>query len=171
MKDTLLLIRHARAAGQAPDAPLTPEGVAQAGALAETLSGCGITRIISSPWRRAVDTAGSLAERLSLPIQTDERLTERVLSSADRADWMGRLRESFDDEHLALPGGESGHTARARILAVLEGARDPAGITAVVSHGNLLALALGLDYDGWANLRNPDVWVWDAKASVRWKPV
>ncbi|WP_019007926.1 histidine phosphatase family protein [Deinococcus aquatilis] len=170
MSGRLLLIRHARAAGQAPDAPLTPEGVAQAEALAESLSESGITRIVSSPWQRAVATAEPLARRLGLPVQTDERLTERVLSSADRADWMECLRESFGDDHLTLPGGESGHAARARILAVLEDARDPAGTTAVVSHGNLLALALGLDYDGWAGLRNPDVWVWDAGTSARWEP-
>ncbi|MFC6659781.1 hypothetical protein [Deinococcus multiflagellatus] len=29
----------------------------------------------------------------------------------------------------------------------------------VVTHGNLLALALGLGFAEWATLRNPDVWV------------
>ncbi|THF71959.1 histidine phosphatase family protein [Deinococcus sp. Arct2-2] len=170
MTGTLLLIRHAKAAGQAPDAPLTPEGRDQAAQLAETLAGLGITRIVSSPWVRGVDTAQPLAERLGLPVQTDERLTERVLSGTESTDWPERLRESFSDDRLTLPGGESGHTARTRILAALEDARDPVGMTAVVSHGNLLALALGLDYDGWAGLRNPDVWVWTAKASARWEP-
>lgn len=167
---TLLLIRHAKAAGQAPNAPLTPEGVAQAEALAESLSESGITRIVSSPWQRAVNTAEPLARRLGLPVQTDERLTERVLSRRDIPYWQTALKFSFRLPALTLPGGESGHTARTRILAVLEDARDPAGTTAVVSHGNLLALALGLNYDGWAGLRNPDVWVWAAGTSARWEP-
>ncbi|ANE43853.1 histidine phosphatase family protein [Deinococcus puniceus] len=171
MTGTLLLIRHAKAAGQAPDAPLTPEGVEQAARLAESLSGSGITRIVSSPWVRAVDTAGPLAGRLGLPVQTDERLTERVLSGRDLASWQTALKLSFRLPVLTLPGGESGHTARTRILAALDDARDPAGTTAVFSHGNLLALALGLDFDGWAGLRTPDVWVWTAKSSARWEPV
>lgn len=33
-------------------------------------------------------------------------------------------------------------------------------MTVVVTHGNLLALLLGLGHDGWAALRNPDVWLW-----------
>ncbi|UQN06392.1 histidine phosphatase family protein [Deinococcus sp. QL22] len=165
-----LLIRHAKAAGQAPGAPLTPEGVEQAAQLAESLSGSGITRIVSSPWQRAVDTAGPLAGRLGLPVKTDERLTERVLSGRDMVYWQTALKLSFRIPALALPGGESGHTARTRILAALNDARDPAGVTAIVTHGNLMALALGLDFDGWAGLRNPDVWVWNAEASARWEP-
>ncbi|BDP41491.1 phosphoglycerate mutase [Deinococcus aetherius] len=158
---TLLLIRHAKATGQAPDAPLTSEGEAQAARLAETLADLGITRIVSSPWRRAVDTVGPLAERLGLTVETDGRLTERVLSGADLPDWMTHLRASFADAELMLAGGESGTLARTRVLTALADARDPYGLTAVVTHGNLLALALGLDFEGWANLRNPDVWALD----------
>lgn len=158
MKSDLLLIRHAKATGQAPDAPLTPDGEAEARRLADTLSGAGITRIVSSPWRRAVETARPLAARLGLEVGTDERLTERVLSGADLPGWMAHLEASFADPDLALPGGESGRVARTRILAALAEARDPGGVTAVFTHGNLLALALGLNHAGWAGLRNPDVW-------------
>lgn len=155
---TLLLVRHARATGQEPHAPLTPDGEAAAQALASSLAGLGVTRIVSSPWVRAAATARPLADRLGLPVTTDERLTERMLSGASRADWRERLRDSFADDTLCLPGGESGAAARARIQAALADARDPAGVTVVVTHGNLLALALGLGFGDWAALRNPDVW-------------
>ncbi len=135
----------------------------QAAQLAERLAELGITRIVSSPWRRAVDTVRPLAARLGLKIETDGRLTERVLSGADLTDWMTHLRSSFADDELALMGGESGTTARARIVRALADARDPRGLTAVVTHGNLLALALGLDFGGWATLCNPDVWTLDAE--------
>ncbi|MPY65790.1 histidine phosphatase family protein [Deinococcus sp. SDU3-2] len=158
MTGDLLLVRHAKASGQVPDAPLTPDGETAAARLAEALADAGITRIVSSPWRRAVDTARPLSERLGLEVETDTRLTERVLSGADLPDWMIHLEASFADPDLALPGGESGTQARTRILAALEEARDPGGVTAVFTHGNLLALALGLDHAGWAGLRNPDVW-------------
>lgn len=154
----LLLVRHARAAGQAPDAPLTPEGMSGAERLARALAAQPITRIVSSPWTRAVETARPLATRLGLKVETDHRLTERVLSGADLPDWMAHLQASFTDPGRALPGGESGQVARARVLAALADARARQGLTVLVTHGNLLALALGLDFGGWAGLRNPDVW-------------
>ncbi|MBB5232994.1 histidine phosphatase family protein [Deinococcus budaensis] len=154
----LLLVRHAKATGQAPDAPLTPEGTEAAQRLAEALADSGLTRIVSSPWRRAVDTGRPLARQLGLEVETDERLTERVLSGDDLPDWQTHLRASFADAGLRLPGGESGAAARERVLAALRDARDPGGVSVVVTHGNLLALALGLDFGGWAGLRNPDVW-------------
>lgn len=158
MTGDLLLIRHAKATGQAPDAPLTPDGTEAAQWLAHALADAGITRIVSSPWRRALETARPLAARLGLTVETDGRLTERVLSGADLPDWVARLEASFADPDLILPGGESGAQARARVLSALGDARDPDGLTAVFTHGNLLALALELDHAGWAGLRNPDVW-------------
>lgn len=157
---TLLLVRHARAGGQEPGADLTGEGHAGAAGLVPALAGLGITRIVSSPWRRAVDTASPLAAALGLLVITDDRLTERVLTGLPRADWRDRLRDSFADDTLTLPGGESGAAARDRAQAALDMHRDPDGVTVVVTHGNLLALLLGLDFDAWAALRNPDVWLW-----------
>ncbi|WP_328774584.1 histidine phosphatase family protein [Deinococcus aquaedulcis] len=157
---TLLLVRHAKAAGQAPDAPLTPEGRAGAQALAEHLAPLGVTRIVSSPWGRAVGTAQPLAGTLGLDIHTDPRLTERVLTARPVGWWKSALRLSFRLPLLRFPGGESGRRAGARVHAALAEARDPEGVCVVVTHGNLLALALGLGFAEWATLRNPDVWVW-----------
>ncbi|WP_420688473.1 histidine phosphatase family protein [Deinococcus sp. ME38] len=165
---TVLLVRHARATGQEPGALLTPDGEGAAQALASSLCGLGVTRIVSSPWERAAATARPLADRLGLPVTLDQRLTERVLSGAPRADWRERLRASFADDRLCLPGGESGAAARARIQSALADARDPAGVTVVVTHGNLLALALCLGFEDWAALRNPDVWTLHTGAARRW---
>lgn len=165
---TMILIRHARAGGQEPDAPLTPEGERQATQLAEQLGEVDITRIVSSPWLRAVQTIRPLAARLDLPVQMDERLTERRLSRQPLPFWKTALRASFTLPPLAFPGGESGQEASTRALNALNAARDPAGLTVLVTHGNLLALLLGLDFGGWAALKNPDVWVLEpARAPYR----
>ncbi|GGO18024.1 histidine phosphatase family protein [Deinococcus humi] len=158
MSPGFLLIRHARAAGQAPDAPLTEEGQRAAQNLIVQLGHRNITRIVSSPWVRAVDTARPLAEALGLSLETDGRLTERVLSGQDLPHWQTALKASFAVPALKLPGGESGKAARSRGLAALHDAQQRDGLSAVFTHGNLLALLLGLDYEGWAGLRNPDVW-------------
>lgn len=160
----LYCIRHCAASGQEPDAPLTPEGYRQAGVLAAHLAGAGIGRIISSPYRRAQESAAPLAARLGLAVETDPRLKERVLSAGNRPDWYERLRESFADPDLRLPGGESGREATQRGLAAIHAAlTGPAGTVAVVTHGNLLALILhhftgDFGFAGWQQLSTPDVY-------------
>ena len=76
------LIRHAKAEklstwdGPEPLRPLTPRGLRQAQELAESLSGAGIRKILSSPFLRCRQTAAPLAARLGLRVQVDERLAD-----------------------------------------------------------------------------------------------
>jgi 2,3-bisphosphoglycerate-dependent phosphoglycerate mutase len=160
----LYLVRHCRAAGQEPDAPLTPEGEAQAAALADFFAPRPIDRILSSPFTRARDSIAPLATRRGLPVETDDRLVERVLSGAPLPDWRDHLRRSFSDLDHALPGGESSRAALARAVAVLDDVRrHPAMHTVIVTHGNLLALLLRhcdgrVGYATWQRLTTPDVY-------------
>jgi 2,3-bisphosphoglycerate-dependent phosphoglycerate mutase len=169
----IYLIRHCRAAGQEPEAPLTAEGRDQALRLCDRLAGLPISRIVSSPFARARDSAAPLAERLGLPVGIDGRLAERVLSAEPAEDWRDRLRRSFADPALAWPGGESGIEATRRGLAALaETSAGADGAVAVVTHGNLMALLLH-NFDGrdgfaaWAGLSNPDVFRIDPAGTVR----
>jgi phosphohistidine phosphatase SixA len=63
MLRTLALLRHGRAAGQGPDAPLTPQGVDQLQRLAAVLKAEGWqpAAILSSPLLRALDSARTFA--------------------------------------------------------------------------------------------------------------
>jgi 2,3-bisphosphoglycerate-dependent phosphoglycerate mutase len=162
---TVYFVRHCQAAGQEPDAPLTPAGAAQAAILADFLAPFPIDRILSSPFRRARDSIAPFAARRCLPVETDERLIERVLTTASLPDWRAHLRASFGDLDYCLPGGESSRTAFARATAVLDDLRHhPATTTVVVTHGNLLALLLRhcddrVGYAAWEALTNPDIYV------------
>jgi 2,3-bisphosphoglycerate-dependent phosphoglycerate mutase len=162
---TVYLVRHCQAAGQEPDAPLTPAGEAQAAALADFLAPLPIDRILSSPFRRARDSIAPFAARRALPVETDDRLVERFLSAMPLAGWREHLRKSFDDLDYCLPGGESSRTALTRAIAVLADLhRHPATGTVLVTHGNLLALLLRhgderLGFAAWEALTNPDVYV------------
>ncbi|MFN6461760.1 MAG: histidine phosphatase family protein [Nostoc sp. DedVER02] len=100
MLKTLYIVRHCQAVGQEPNAPLTSEGNLQAMALADLLFGLGIERVISSPFMRAYQSIAPLAERLSLSIETDNRLIERVLCATPLDDWRERLAESFTNLDL-----------------------------------------------------------------------
>jgi broad specificity phosphatase PhoE len=90
-----LLIRHAESAWNEhfsasridigwPDPPLTARGEEQARAAVERLRGLGLRRLITSPHRRALQTAAILAAELGLPISVDPTVRERCAFSCDQ---------------------------------------------------------------------------------------
>lgn len=161
----IVLVRHCETSGQAPEAPLTETGQAQAVELAERLSSLAIDHIVSSPYARARATIQPYASRTGLPVQLDHRLAERRLSPEPIDHWRDVVRSSFTDPDARVPGGESGRETLARgwaaIESVLEGGHR---LPVVVTHGQLLGLVLhsigpGFGYAGWESLRNPDVFL------------
>lgn len=160
MKKTIYLVRHCSATGQEPGALLTDAGEEQARQLAEFFQDKGITHITSSPFTRAIKSIEPAADNLGLGIEIEDRLAERVLSTADLPDWMERLKESFQDLDMKLSGGESGMEATERGMAALASAADR---TILVTHGNLLGLMLknideSYGYEEWKNFSNPDIY-------------
>ena len=65
------------------DVPLNETGIAQAHDAADKLSSCKIDRIVCSPLIRALKTAAVIAERISLPVHIDKRISERDYGSFD----------------------------------------------------------------------------------------
>lgn len=76
----LLIIRHAlplrSEPGQGSDPDLSEDGIEQAKRLPEALARFPISRLVSSPQRRAIQTARPVADALGLPIDVDDRLAE-----------------------------------------------------------------------------------------------
>lgn len=120
----LFLVRHGevdanrsyRYLGRRDDA-LNDIGRGQADALAAALSGLTIDSVVSSPLRRAGETAQGVADRLGLKVETDPRLVE-----LDFGDWDGlsrtevvtsseedrRFLEAWEiDPTIPTPNGES----------------------------------------------------------------
>ena len=65
------------------DPKLTPEGKRQAEAVAETLEGHGILRLIASPYSRALETAEIVARRLGASVAVDPIVGERAAFTCD----------------------------------------------------------------------------------------
>ncbi len=65
------------------DPRLTPEGTAQAERAAEALANQGITRIVASPYTRALQTAAPIARALGLPVQVNPAIRERYHFTCD----------------------------------------------------------------------------------------
>ena len=156
MTATILLIRHAAHAdlgrtlsGRSPCRGLTPEGEAQAHALARRLAGTRLATIYTSPVRRARQTAGVLAEALRTDIEIAPALEE-----IDFGAWTGRAYAELADEpgwtawntHRSIAraaDGEAMADAQARIVRFLDGAADThAGAAfACVSHCDMIRAA------------------------------
>lgn len=163
MVKTIYVVRHCSAEGQEPEAELTAEGILQAGRLAEFFDGIEVDRIITSPFKRARETAGPLIEKKGLYVEVDSRLKERVLSSTEFPDWLIKLEDTFLDLHLKYDDGESSSEAMSRICDVINELGDGSK-TVLVTHGNLMALLLRshdeqFGFEKWQALTNPDVYV------------
>jgi 2,3-bisphosphoglycerate-dependent phosphoglycerate mutase len=155
-------VGHCSASGQEPEAPLTDEGHAQARGLIDVLASLGVSRIVSSPYLRAVQSVQPFAGRVGLAIETDSRLRERVLPTTTLVDWQAALRRTVEDEDFAAPGGENLRVAADCAVAAFEDIVREERVTAIVSHGNLTALLwrrLGhpMDFEAAMRLTNPDV--------------
>lgn len=149
----LLLIRHAlphrTEQGQGSDPDLSAEGMEQAQRLPEALQRYPLARLVSSPQRRAVQTAQPLAAARDLPVDIDDRLAEydrdmaayvpvELLRSERPEDWA-----RMADGHL--PGGVDEDAFRARIGAavtdIVAGAEHEDTV-AVFSHGGVINVLL-----------------------------
>jgi len=161
----IYLIRHCSAEGQPPEARLTEEGEKQAVELTNFFANVQIDRIISSPFKRAVDTIHPLAAKLGIEIEQDSRLAERVLSTENMQDWLEKLKSTFDNLDVKFEGGESSREAMSRIVEVVEEVQtSEIQNTVLVSHGNLLSLLLvyfnnDFGFENWKSLSNPDVYL------------
>ncbi len=165
----LLVIRHAEPVrvtaaetGGAPADPgLTDRGREQSRRLAGWLAPEGVDRVVSSPLRRAVETAAPLAAVIGADVEIDDELCEYD-RAADSYIPVEEMRAEKDERWLAMVegrwedfGGEHPERFRARIVPCLERiiGSSPGGRVAVVCHGGVinvyLAAVLGLDRHLW----------------------
>lgn len=135
----LLVIRHAlplrSAPGKGSDPDLSPEGVEQAGRLPEALKRFPITRLVSSPQRRALQTAQPVADALGLGVDVDDRLAEY---DRDLTHYTPIEEASQEDVQRLIDGHLPGGVDEDAFVArVLEGVKD---IVAGAQHDDTVAL-------------------------------
>jgi broad specificity phosphatase PhoE len=149
----VLLVRHAlplrSEPGQGSDPDLSDEGVAQIERLPEALARYPISRVVSSPQRRAIQTAEPVAAAQGLAVEVDDRFAEydrdlpayipvEQIRAENPQEWerliQGRLPSAVDEDAF-----------RARVLAAvgdLVATGDPEDTVAVFSHGGVINLLL-----------------------------
>lgn len=149
----LLLVRHALPVrtrpGEGADPDLSPEGLEQARRLPGALRRFAISRLVSSPQRRAVQTAGPVAASLGVGVDVDERLAEydRGLSHYVPLE---EVRAEGSPEWDRMAAGQlpsmvdvAAFTARIRAgLADIVAAADHRDTVALFSHGGVINVIL-----------------------------
>lgn len=149
----VLLVRHALPLrsehGQGSDPDLSEDGLAQIARLPEALARFPISRVISSPQRRAIQTAEPVAAARQLSVEIDDRFAEydRDLPVYIPVEQI-RAENPKEWERLAqghLPSAVDEDAFRARIRAAtddLVASADPEDTVAVFSHGGVINLLL-----------------------------
>jgi broad specificity phosphatase PhoE len=149
----LLLVRHAlplrSEQGQGSDPALSDAGLEQAHRLPEALARFPISRLVSSPQRRAVQTAEPVAEPRELGVEIDERFAEydremsvyipvEQLREERPADW-ARMAQG----HLPSSVDEAGFRRRvSAAIAEVVSKSAPEDTVAVFSHGGVINVVL-----------------------------
>lgn len=166
----LTFLRHAESAGNAAgqlqgqsNVPLTERGEAQARQLAQQWLEAGVRfeRAISSPLRRARQTAEIITSALNVPLEFNELWSERNFGNLEGQPFE-LLRQADPPIDFYLPyaamggSGESQVDLYQRALRAVQGLlRQPAGRILVVSHGAFLArvmyVILGITPQGHYN--------------------
>ena len=149
----VLLVRHAlplrSEPGEGSDPDLSDEGRAQVQRLPDALARFPISRVVSSPQRRAIQTAEPVATARALAVEIDDRFAEydRDLPAyipveqirAEMPEEWARLAEGH------LPSAVDEDAFRARVRAAVDdlvAAADADDTVAVFSHGGVINLVL-----------------------------
>ena len=149
----LLLVRHAlplrSEPGQGSDPDLSDEGRAQIGRLPEALARYPISRVVSSPQRRAIQTAEPVAAARDLAVEIDDRFAEydrdlpvyipiEHIRDENPQEWarmaQGHLPSSVDEDAF-----------RGRVRAAVDDivtVAAPDETVAVFSHGGVINVVL-----------------------------
>lgn len=136
-------------AGRMPGVHLGTEGRAQAQRLAAWFADQNVTAVWSSPLERCRDTASVIADRLALPVKTDEDLNE-----LDCGEWTGKTFDALANDprwlewnaeraKARIPGGETAAAVQGRIGRMLDrvvGTDREAAI--LVSHSDVIKIAV-----------------------------
>lgn len=117
------LVRHGTCERRPGDAPLTAHGYNEAQSAAGFLAERPIRAVYSSPLRRCVETAHSLAERHGLRVTVDERLRERAnwgdLPGQSLEEFAAMWKRATADRMHVPPIGDSSCAAGERFDAAL----------------------------------------------------
>jgi 2,3-bisphosphoglycerate-dependent phosphoglycerate mutase len=175
VQTTIYMVRHGESLkneGTERTRGLTDKGNGDANRVTELLKDEGIDVLVSSPYRRAIQTIEGLARHLGKEVEIVEELKELVFAGEDKVlpdtTIYPAIKEMFADSSFFLPGGESKAICEARSVAVLQRIlSDCQGKkVAIGTHGMVMTLMMGYfdsryGYDFLMQTSKPDIYKLD----------
>lgn len=144
MTTRVYFIRHAQSDRSFHDErtrPLTPEGMADTEKIIPVLKDKGITRIISSPYTRTIQTVEKLSKALELEIVTDDDLRERNAGKWHGDRFFDFVERQWADFNYSIEDGESLRQVQERNIRALKKYLDKYNgqTLAIATHGTALS--------------------------------
>lgn len=167
MQTNIYFVRHAHST-YTPDElrrPLSEQGFIDANSVTEVLKTESIDHVISSPYKRAMQTVEGIAKYIGKKIEIEDGLKERILSADPVEDFTESITKVWEDPSFSFEGGESNLIAQKRgieitfhILEKYKGRNIVIG-----THGNIMALIMNyfndkFDFSFWQELDMPDIY-------------
>ena len=123
---------------------LTAKGAEDAKKVAEYFMDKNIDMVLSSPYRRAVNTVQPFARAMFMPIVAVEDFRERAIADEWIEDYNEFCKKQWEDFDYKLPGGESLNEVQERVVRALENVlQEYNGQNLVIGiHGTALAVLL-----------------------------
>jgi len=159
---TVYFIRHAQSDRFVHDdrtRPLTAEGLADTKQITAALRDAGIAHILSSTYKRTLQTVDDLADMLGLCIETDEDFRERNAGGWHGENFLEFIRQQWADFSYHIMDGECLADVQKRSIAALQRALDKYSgqVLAIATHGTALSTMLHYYDPSWQFDRFMDI--------------
>ncbi|MCU4970178.1 histidine phosphatase family protein [Bacillus toyonensis] len=164
---TIYFVRHAHSTytKEERERPLSEKGHCDVENVTRLLKDGHIDVVISSPYKRAIQTVQGIANTYNVSIQIEEDLRERLLSSEPVEDFNDAIENVWEDWTFAYEGGESNDVAQKRAILCMQNILGKyKGKNIVIgTHGNIMVLLMNYfdskyDFQFWKTIQMPDVY-------------
>jgi 2,3-bisphosphoglycerate-dependent phosphoglycerate mutase len=167
MITNIYFVRHADSSytPEELNRPLSEKGIKDAKKVTDLLSHENITKVISSPYKRAIQTVEGTANHFRLSISIDEGFRERKLAHGSIINFDEVILKYWENFDFSLPEGETGYFAQDRGVQSLKNVLCTyCGENIVIgTHGNIMVLIMNYydkkyNYHFWERLNMPDIY-------------
>ncbi|ADL50021.1 histidine phosphatase family protein [Clostridium cellulovorans] len=167
MITNIYFVRHANSS-YTPDElnrPLSENGVKDAQRVTELLSHENISKVISSPYKRAIQTVEGVSNHFGLSISIDEGFRERKLAEGAVTNFDEVILKYWENFDFCIHGGETAYDAQHRGVESLKNVLNRyCGENIVIgTHGNIMVIIMNYydkkyNYVFWKDLNMPDIY-------------
>ncbi|GCD11048.1 histidine phosphatase family protein [Clostridium tagluense] len=167
MNTNIYLVRHAMSSYTSDELnrPLSEKGYRDAERIRSILLTENIDTVLSSPYKRAIQTVEGIAKQIGTEIILEDGFKERKIAEGLVENFESDITKLWTNFNYAFKGGESNLEAQNRgILSLNKVLNKHYGKNIVIgTHGNIMVLIMNFfdskyHYDFWKHLSMPDIY-------------